>query len=180
MKIALYLSCLVCLSFISYAQNRQFEDGKGYNEALDSTAVPRQIVVALHRLVPDAIEVSWGHMFCTKCPKDGTYSYYQAEFYQDAEQGNMTFNESAQPVAFKLKTELARTPNPVQNAILKVKRNLERDFQRVNVEITSFNIKEKILYGVVFYIPTEDKKHWTQYEELVFTERGNTTKIKID
>ena len=40
----------------------------------------------------------------------------------------------------------------------------------------SFNVKEKIFYKVIFYIPTEDKKHWTPYNELVFTASGSITK----
>ena len=76
-----------------------------------------------------------------------------------------------------MKTELAKLPNAVQSAIDKRVKKLEQDFQHIQLEINSFNIKEKILYKVEFYIPTEDKKHWTPYDKMVFNDRGNITKL---
>lgn len=178
MKFIYLLFSLVCSVVVANAQGIQFKIGKEYNEATDSTALPPQLVSSLRKLAPNAKDVSWGHVFCTKCPKDGTYSYYEAEFYQGDEQGNILFSENAIPVAFKLKIDLTQAPGAVQASIGKVVKKLERDFQKINLEITFFNIKEKLLYGVTFYIPTEDKKHWTQYEELVFTEGGSITKLK--
>lgn len=72
-------------------------------------------------------------------------------------------------------------PKEVQSAIIKVVKKLEGDFHRIDLEIMSFSIKEKVLYKVIFYIPTEDKKHWTQYDKFVFTDKGRiTTSNDID
>ncbi|AMR28462.1 hypothetical protein A0257_16105 [Hymenobacter psoromatis] len=73
---------------------------------------------------------------------------------------------------------MAKVPIEVQDAIGKRVKKPEQNFQKINLEITSFNIKEKLLYKVAFYIPTEDKKHWTQYDELVFNKVGSVTKLK--
>lgn len=178
MRILYLVVFLLLHSLLVKGQGIQFKKGKAYNESMDSTSVPQHIVASLHKLVPDAKDISWGHLFCTECPKDGTYSYYQAEFYQDDEQGSVTVNENAQPVAFVLKVELAKVPGLVQDAINKRVKKLEQDFQKINLEIILFSIKEKVFYKVDFYIPTEDKKHWTQYDEISFTEKGNITKLK--
>lgn len=165
-------------SLLVNAQAMRYEAGKSYNESVDSAAVSSQIIASLRKLVPNAKDISWGHVFCSECPKDGTYSYYQAEFYQGDEQGSITFNEGAQPVAFSIKAELSKMPKVVQAAIGKRVKKLEQDFEKIQLEITSFNVKEKIFYGVEFYIPTEDKKHWTPYDKLVFNEGGNISKMK--
>jgi len=166
---------------ITKAQEVPTKVGKSYNESVDSVAVSPQLIEVLRKIAPKAKDVSWGHLFCTKCPKDGTYSYYQADFYQGDDQASITFSETAQPIAFKLKVDLVHTPKEVQSAINKKVKKLEVDFGKIDLDILSFSVREKVRYKVTFYIPTEDKKHWTQYEQLVLTEKGSkTTSTDID
>jgi hypothetical protein len=80
------------------------------------------------------------------------------------------------PLAFQLLTRLERLPSPAQQVVMKRASKMKQDYKGVELEIYSFTASDKVLYNIVFYIPTEDKKHWTPYDDITINDKGSLVK----
>jgi len=81
-------------------------------------------------------------------------------------------------MAFRLYAKIEDMPTPVQQEVTKRARKIHQDFQGIETEMSSFMEGSKVFYNIVFYIPTEDKKHWTPYEEINLNAKGSPVRIK--
>lgn len=173
----LYLLFFLIVIPISFA-HAQAKVGEPQDQTVDSVAVPQLVIAMLHRVVPEGKDVSWQHYYCQQCPKDGTYSFYKAEFYQGTRLSNLTIDEKGVVIASRLYAKLGDMPIPVQQEITERAKKMQQDFQGVETEMSSFTEGNKVLYNIVFYIPTEDKKHWTPYDEVNLNAKGSPVRIK--
>lgn len=172
MKIIYFL--LFTLGFLS-AQG-QVIIGQVQTETVDVAAVPASLIQVLHKTAPGFQEATWEHTFCVQCGKDGTYSYYKADFFQEDKPASITLSETGNVLAFQLRTRLADLPAPAQQVVSKRASKMRQDYGGVELELYTFSAEDKVLYNVIFFIPTEDKKHWTPYDEININEKGSLVK----
>lgn len=172
MKI-IYVVLLVVGSFSAKAQSGV---GEPHTEAVSADNVPPSVQQQLRKLAPNFDEASWEHYYCQQCGKDGTYSYYKADFFQEEKPANLTINEDGRVLAFQLRTKLSELPGPAQQVVTKRASKMQQDYKGIELELYSFTAGDQVLYNIVFYIPTEDKKHWTPYDEINVNAKGSLVK----
>jgi hypothetical protein len=143
---------------------------------VEAAAVPAALMQVLHKTAPGFQEATWEHVSCQQCGKDGTYSYYKADFFQEDKPASLTLSEAGNVLAFQLRMQLADLPTPVQQVVSKRASKMRQDYGGVELEMYAFTVAEKVLYNVVLFIPTEDKKHWTPYDEININEKGSLVK----
>jgi uncharacterized protein YrzB (UPF0473 family) len=130
----------------------------------------------MHKLAPNYEEDTWEHYSCQQCSGTGTYSYYKVDFFKEEKPASLTINEDGRVLAFQLLTRLEKLPSPAQQVVTKRASKMKQDYKGVELEIYSFTAGDKVLYNIVFYIPTEDKKHWTPYDEITINDKGSLVK----
>jgi len=167
-------SLLFALSILS--AKGQVIIGQVQTETVDATAVPASLMQVLHKAAPGFQEATWEHTSCVQCGKDGTYSYYKVDFFQEDKPASLTLAEAGNVLAFQLRRKLADLPAPAQQVVSRRASKMRQDYGGVELELFAFTAEDKVLYNVVFFIPTEDKKHWTPYDEININEKGSLVK----
>lgn len=152
--------------------------GQVQTETIDATAVPAPLLQVLHKMAPEFQEPTWEHTSCVQCGKDGTYSYYKVDFFQEDKPASLTLSETGNVLAFQLRTKLANMPSSAQQVVNKRASKMRQDYGGVELELYAFTVEDKVLYNIIFFIPTEDKKHWTPYDEININEKGSLMKQK--
>jgi hypothetical protein len=166
--VLLWLTCNV-----GQAQNSL---GQPHTETIEAASIPHLVMQQMQKMAPDFQEPSWEHYSCQQCAKEGTYSYYKVDFFQEDKPANLTIDAEGKVLAYQLRTKLANLPNPAQQVVSKRASKLQQDFKGVELELYAFTEGDKVLYNVVFYIPTEDKKHWTPFDEINVNGKGSIVK----
>lgn len=133
--------------------------GQVQTETVDAAAVPASLMQVLHKTAPGFQEATWEHTSCVQCGKDGTYSYYKVDFFQEDKPASLTLAETGNVLAFQLRKKLADLPVTAQQMVSKRASKMRQDYGGVELELFAFTAEDKVLYNVIFFIPTEDKKH---------------------
>jgi hypothetical protein len=165
---------LFALSTVS--AQAQVHSGQPHTETVETAAVPLALMEQLHKTAPNFQEATWEHTSCQQCGKDGTYSYYKADFFQEDKPASLTIDESGKVLAFQLRLLLDDLPAPAQQMVSKRATKMRHDYSGVELELFAFTAGSKVLYNIVFFIPTEDKKHWTPYDEININDKGSLVK----
>jgi uncharacterized protein YrzB (UPF0473 family) len=101
---------------------------------------------------------------------------YKVDFLQEDKPASLTLDEVGKALAFQLRIQLANLPAPAQQVVNKRAGKMRQDYGGVELEMYAFTASEKVLYNIVFFIPIEDKKHWTPYDKINITEKGSLVK----
>ena len=165
---------LFILSILS--AQAQADTSQPHTETVEAVAVPPALLQQLHKMAPNFQEATWEHISCQQCGKEGTYSYYKAEFFQEDKPASLTLDDSGKVLAFQLRALLNDLPPAAQQVVSKRAAKMRQDYNGVELELYAFTAADKVLYNVIFFIPTEDKKHWTPYDEININEKGALVK----
>ena len=145
-------------------------------ETIGAAAVPASLMQVLRKAAPDFQEATWEHTSCVQCDKGGTYSYYKVDFFQEDKPASLTMAETGNVLTFQLRKKLADLPVAAQQIVSKRASKMRQDYGGVELELLAFTAEDKVFYNAVFFIPTEDKKHWTPYDEININEKGSLVK----
>jgi hypothetical protein len=170
------ISYLLLLALSVLSARAQSEVGQPHTENVETATVPPVLMQILQKTAPGFQEATWEHTSCLQCDKDGTYSYYKADFFQEDKPASLTLDETGKVLAFQLRMQLADLSASAQQVVSKRAGKIRQDYNGVELEMYTFTAGDRVLYNVVFYIPTEDKKHWTPYDEINITEKGSLVK----
>jgi hypothetical protein len=170
------ISCLIIFALTALSVRAQTNAGQPHTETVEAAAVPQLLMQTLHKIAPGFQEATWEHSFCLQCGNDGTYSYYKADFFQEDKPASLTIDETGKVLAFQLRIQLTDLPGSAQQVVGKRAGKIRQDYNGVELELFAFTAGDKVLYNVIFYIPTEDKKHWTPYDEININEKGSLVK----
>ncbi|MGI4820069.1 MAG: hypothetical protein ACRYFV_02550 [Janthinobacterium lividum] len=172
------MKIIYAVLFVFSILSAQAQNGSGqvHTESVETLAVPPALLQVLNKTAPGFQEATWEHISCQQCGQEGAYSHYKAEFFQEDKPASLTLDETGKILAFQLRVQLANLPAPAQQVVSKRAGKMKQDYKGVELELYAFTAADKVLYNVVFFIPTEDKKHWTPYDEININDKGSLVK----